>query len=231
MFLLHIVAALHDVVEGIGVKPDTLAVEHLNLQFAFLEEPLVDIGNLIATSFGRHNLFGNIHHLVGEDIEASDGIIVVRIHIALNAQRFAVFIHHHTTVLVIIRLVFNKDGSITTLADCTYGLLDLLAEIRSVNDGIACYQAHTILANEISGNVDCVCYSIGFVLDCVCDLAPELLAIAYRFTEERLLLLYGDDKQFRNTCFDKNVYRIIDHRLVINRYQLLGDSKGEGMKT
>jgi hypothetical protein len=230
LLLSHIVAALQDIVECIGIEPDTLAIKHLNLQFAFLKEPLVDIENLIATMFGRHNLFGNILYLVGEDIEAGDGIVMTCIHIAHDAQRLAVLVHHHTSVLIFVRLILNKDGCIAALLDSSYRLLDLRAKVMSINNVIASYKAHAILASEISCNIDSVSYSIGVILDCVCDLTPELLAIAYRLTEHRLLLPCGDDKQLGNTSFDKDVYWIIDHQLVINLYQLLVDAKGKWME-
>ena len=54
LFLFHIVVAFQNVVEAVGVKPNTLAIEHLNLQFALLKESFVYIQNLIASTFGWH---------------------------------------------------------------------------------------------------------------------------------------------------------------------------------
>ena len=58
-----------------GVEPCKAASECLHLQFAILQELLVDGGYLqLATGRGLHVL-RHAHHLVGVEIEADDGIV------------------------------------------------------------------------------------------------------------------------------------------------------------
>lgn len=84
---LQALALLDDLDEGAGftegivspgIEPGKSAPEGLHLQFACLQEFLIDSRNLQFAAGGRLDMLGDIHYFIGIEIQSHHGIIAFR---------------------------------------------------------------------------------------------------------------------------------------------------------
>ena len=63
-----------------------------------------------------------------------------------------------------------------------------------------------------------------------CRLMPHCAAVAEQLLEARGVLRGGDDQDVADAGQHQRGQRVIDHRLVVDRQQLLGDRQGGGVQ-
>ena len=73
--------------------------------------------------------------------------------------------------------------------------------------------------------------TVGLFLRGVGERAPEARAVAKKALERWGVFWGGDDQDVPDPCDHQSGQRMVDHRLVVDRHQLLADRLGQGPQT
>ena len=106
----------------------------------------------------------------------------------------------------------------------------LLGEAMAVEDVVAENQRNGIAGNEFLADQERLGQALRRRLDRVRDVDAPVAAVAQQSHEGLLVLRRGDDEHFANTREHQNAQRVVDHRLVVDRHQLLADRMGQRMQ-
>jgi hypothetical protein len=105
-------------------------------------------------------------------------------------------------------------------------LRQAMAEIEVV----AQHQGALVVADERLADDEGVGQAARGFLDRVLEPHPPVRAVAQQVLEQRHVLGRGDDQDVADPRQHQGADRIIDHRLVVDRQQLLADRPGQGVQ-
>ncbi len=88
-------------------------------------------------------------------------------------------------------------------------------------------RADVVAADEVAADDEGLGQALGARLDGVAERMPELRAVAEQPLERRRVVGRGDDQDVADARQHQRRQRVVDHRLVVDRQQLLGDDAGE----
>ncbi len=97
-------------------------------------------------------------------------------------------------------------------------------------DIIAQYQRAGRISHEIAPDKECLRDPSRVRLHGVANPYSPLVAIAQELLEERLVLRCGDGENIGDPRQQQCRQRVVDHRLVVNRHELLADDMREGVE-
>ena len=97
----------------------------------------------------------------------------------------------------------------------------------AVEDVVAKHQAAGLAGKEIAADQIRLGQAIRARLDGVFDLHAPLRTVAEQLLEQRLLMRRVDDQHFADPGQHQHAERVVDHRLVEYRQQLLADRLGD----
>ena len=103
-------------------------------------------------------------------------------------------------------------------------------EAGPVKDVVAQYEANRILANKVLAQDKRLRQAIRILLNCVLDTEAPLAPISQKVGVSNLITGCGDDQNIPNASLHQRGERVINHRLVVYRHQLLADSHGQWMQ-
>lgn len=104
-----------------------------------------------------------------------------------------------------------------------YRFLEGLGEVVTVEDVIAEDEAAALAGEEVFADEECLGEAVGRGLHGVLEGDAPLGAVAEQLLEARGVLGGGDDEDLADAGQQKNRQRVVDHRLVVDGEQLLGD--------
>ena len=123
--------------------------------------------------------------------------------------------------------VVGEDGCAgTTLV----GIAENLVEVVTIEDVVAENQRGVTVADEVGADDEGLGETVRAGLDGVLQVDAPLAAVAEQLLETRGVLRSGDDQDVTDACQQQRGQRVVDHRLVVDRQQLLGDRQGGGME-
>ena len=100
-------------VVGAGVEPGEAAAKGLDLEFAVGEKGLVDAGDLQFAAGGGLDVLGDVHHLVGVEVEADDGVVALGLfRFLFDAQAVAVLVEFSDAVAFGVGDPVAEDGGL-----------------------------------------------------------------------------------------------------------------------
>jgi len=108
-----------------------------------------------------------------------------------------------------------------------HGGAELRIEILAVEDVVAQDQADIAVADKLLADDEGLGQALGPGLLGIGERDAEAAAIAEQFLEQRTVFGRGDDQHVVDACEHQHRQRIIDHRLVIDRQELLRDALGQ----
>ncbi|MNT44703.1 hypothetical protein D3C72_1812430 [compost metagenome] len=97
----------------------------------------------------------------------------------------------------------------------------------AVEDVVAQHQAARLAVDEVAADQVGLRQPVRARLHGVLDIHAPLRAIAQQLLEQGLLVRGVDDQHFTDTRQHQHAERVVDHRLVIDRQQLLADAFGD----
>ena len=100
----------------------------------------------------------------------------------------------------------------------------------TVENVVAQHQGASVVTDEALADQEGLGEAIGAGLHFVLDAEAPALAIAEQSLEERLLVWRRDDQDLPNPRQHQRGERVVDHRLVVDRHELLTHALGEGMQ-
>ena len=103
-------------------------------------------------------------------------------------------------------------------------------EVVAVEDVVAEDKGRVVVADEVGADDEGLGETIRAGLDGVLQVDAPRAAIAEELFEARGVLRGGDDQDVADAGQHQRGQRVVDHRLVVDRQQLLGDRQGGGME-
>ena len=113
-----------------------------------------------------------------------------------------------------------------SLAACI-GRFDGLDEVLPVENIITQHEGGGGVSHKVSTNVECLRKPFRTRLGGVAQRNAELAAITQQSLEEWQILRRGNKQNLADACQHENGQRIVNHRLVIHRHELLAHGDGE----
>ena len=88
-----------------------------------------------------------------------------------------------------------------------------------------------VIADKIRADNKCLRQSVRARLNRIGQLNAELMAVSKQRLEPRRVARCGNDQNITDSCLHQNRNRIVNHRLVINRKQLLRRYLGQRIQS
>ena len=123
--------------------------------------------------------------------------------------------------------VIGEDGGALLPAVC---VAENLVEIVAVENVVAEDECRTLLADEVGPDDEGLGEAVGAGLDGVLQVDAPLAAVAEQLLEAWGVLRGGDDQDVLDAGQQQRGQRVVDHRFVVDRQQLLGNRQGGGMQ-
>ena len=123
-------------------------------------------------------------------------------------------------------VVGEDGGACATLVGATENFV----EVMTVEDVVAEDQGGRVVADEVGADDEGLGEAVWARLDGVVQVDAPLAAVAEQLLEARGVLRGGDDQDVADAGQQQRGQRVIDHRLVVDRQQLLGYRQGGRMQ-
>ena len=212
-----------------GIEPGKSPAQRLHEEIAPAEILVVDTGDLELAPRGRLHVSRDLHDVVVVEIKPRHRVVGLRaLRLLLDGDRPPVLVEFNDAVLSRIFHVIAEDRR---------ALLPLRrrpkhpGEALAVEDIVAQHQRDPVVSDEIGAENEGFRQSVGLRLDLVCEMHAELASISEEFLEGRKIPRRRDDQNIPDPRQHQRGQRIIDHRLVIDRHQLLADRFCQRVKT
>ena len=213
---------------GASIEPRKPAPHNLDRHRAFIKIKPVQIGNLqLAAPRGR-KVAGTINHRLIVEIQARYRVVRFgQLGLFLDRHRLAVRIKfHHAERLGIIDPVSKHARPATA----RIGIAQQCGQAVAVEDIIAEDQRAWPPAHKIRADVKRLCQPFRLRLHFIGQRHPEIRPIAQHPLKLRGIFGRGDNQNLADPRQHQRAQRIIDHRLVKNRHQLLGNTARQRVK-
>ena len=123
--------------------------------------------------------------------------------------------------------VIGEDGG---AGAAPVGIAENFVEVVAVEDVVAQHEGRVVVADEVGADDEGLGEAVRAGLDGVLQVDAPLAAVAEQLLEARGVLRGGDDQDVLDAGQQQRGQRIVDHRLVVDRQQLLGYRQGGGMQ-
>ncbi|MDT4861586.1 hypothetical protein FQZ97_961970 [compost metagenome] len=213
---------------GAGIQPGETTAKALDAQVAVLEVGIVDVGDFQLAPGGRFDRLGDLDHIVVVEVQAGHcvaGLWLLGFLFDGNRVALAVELDHAKALGVVHPVA--EDGRTTGMARRA---LELLGEVLAVEDVVAKDQAYGILANELFANQEGLSQAVRRRLHRIAELDAKLAAVPQQLTVLRQVMGGGDHQDFADASKHQHRDRVVDHRFVIDRQQLLGHPERNGVE-
>ena len=188
----------------------------------------IDVDDFELAASRRREAGSDIQHLVVEEVEAGDGPR------GPGSRRFFLDAQHPAAIVELDHAVpfgvsdqVAKDGR-------THRALRRVAQavgkVRAIEDVVAERQRDAIGSDEIASDDERLCKAFGAGLRGVVDRQPQLGAVTEQTSKAVLLVRRRDDQDLADARQHQRRKRVVDHRLVENREQLLADAASQRME-
>ena len=108
--------------------------------------------------------------------------------------------------------------------------MKLFAQARAVEDIVPEHQHRRLAGHEVLADDEGLCEAVGLGLLGIFNANAPFRAIAKQATKHRQIMRRGNDQRFADPCQHHYRQRIIDHRLVVDGDELLGDGERDRMQ-
>ena len=202
-----------------GVEPGVAAAHFLDTQRAAREVGFVDIGDFELATRRWLDVFRDVDDVLVVKVEASDGVVRARMsRLFFEAECFPLFVKFDNAVALGVADVVSENGGTFVLRG---GMLHGFCEVGAVEDVITEHEGATFACDEIFANQERLREAVRARLDGVTDGNAELAAVAEERGEKMRILRRRDDEDVIDAREHESRERVINHRLVINRHELL----------
>ena len=207
------------------IQPREAPLKRLHLQLAALQERLVDARDLKLPTCGGLDTLRDIHDLVRVEVQAHHCVVRLRV-CGFLLDRKAVTHRielRHAIALGLLDTV-AEDRSLAILLRRADGLAKKTREARAVEDIVPQNQTHGVVADEVRADKECLCKTVRGRLLGIRDTNTVVGAVAQKTSETRKVIRCRDNHDIADTRKKQSRERVVDHRLIINRKQLLADT-------
>ena len=208
-----------------GVEPSRATAELFDLEVAFLQIETVQVGNLEFAPGRGFQVAGKSHHSVIVEIKARHGEVRLRLGGLLLDREDASIgreLHHAVGCRLRNMVTKNRGPRATRISR-----LDGLNEVLPVENIVAQHKGGWSIAHKVRSDVERLCKPLRTRLGGVAQRNAKLAAITEQALEERQILRRGNQQNLSDARQHEHRQRIVNHRLVIHRHELLAHRDGE----
>ncbi|MPM64768.1 hypothetical protein SDC9_111657 [bioreactor metagenome] len=130
---------------------------------------------------------------------------------------------YHTIAFRVTHFVGKDQGAISKGS----ALAQLTAKPLPKENVIAQNQGHFFASNELLTHNKSICQAARFILASVGELKPKLRSIPKQPLKTGQVFWRADHQNIADACQHKHGKRVIDHRFIVNRQQLLAGCQSE----
>ena len=233
----HVLGALHGadelarLVEGLhgaGVEPRVAAPEGHHGQQPVLQVHAVEVGDLELAAGGGDDPLGAPAHVARVEVQAGDGVAGLGVlGLLLDGDGVEVGVElHDAEALGVVDVVAEHGGEPLRL-----GVLNGAAEVPSqavaVEDVVAEDERAGLPSGELLAYHEGLREAVGAGLDGVGQVHAVVRPVAQEALEVREVGGGRDDQDVADAGHHEDGQRVVDHRLVVDRQQLLAGDGGE----
>lgn len=233
----HVLGALHGadelarLVEGLhgaGVQPRVAAAEGDDGEEPVLQVHAVEVGDLQLAASGGHDPLRAPADVARVEVQAGDGVGALGVlGLLLDGHGVEVRVElHDAEALGVVDVVAEHGGQAAGLR-----VLDRAAEVApqavAVEDVVAEDERAGLAGGELLADHERLRQAVGAGLHGVGKVHAVVRAIAQQALEVRQVGRGGDDQDIADAGHHEDGQRVVDHRLVVDRQQLLGRDGGE----
>ncbi len=216
-------ARLEQALVGAGVEPGDPPFQLLDPQQPLLEVGQVEVSDLQLAPGRGFEGGGQLDHPAVVDVESGDGIVrlgVGRFLLDADGAARGVEFHHPVALGVDHRVTEDQ---------CAFGKFgeDPLQAHAPVEDVVAENQADVVAGDEIGADLERLGDSLRFGLHGVLDRNAPLTPVTQQALETGDVLRGGNQQDVPHPGPHQGRDRIVDHRLVVDRHQLLAGHQGQ----
>ena len=217
---------------GAGVEPGEAPREALYTETPLSEVVLVDARDFqLPASRGFHTL-RYLDDVIGIKVEPHHGKVRPRcLGLFLNREHspLAVKVHHPVSLRVAHPVA--EDHRLTLPLDRPHGRLQQAGEGGTVEDIIPQHEADILLSDEVTPYKESLSEPLRRRLHGVEEAHPERPPVPQKSLVGGAILRCGDDEDLPDPRQHKGGDRVVDHRLIVDRQQLLGDPSRDRVET
>ena len=221
LYRRHEVGGLEQAVAVARVQPGEAAAEELDPQRPLLQVEAVEVGDLVLAAGGRLQGRGLGRHRVVVEVEAGHGIV------ALGARGLLLQRDHAARAVELDHAVGT--GVLHVVAKDARALPDGGGtpqhgrEALAVEQVVAQDEAPGAALQEVGAQHEGLSQPVGPLLHFVRELHAQLLARAQQVAEHGQVPRRGDDQHLADAGQHQRGQGVINHRLVVDGHDLLGD--------
>ena len=202
-----------------GIEPSVAAAHGLDVELMAREVGLVDVGDLEFTARRWLYRLRDIDDIFVVEIEARHGEIRLRLSwLFLEAHSFTLLVELDDTVALRVADVVGKDRRAVRLRGRA---LHHDSEVGAIEDIVAQDERTALTREELLANQERLRKAFRLRLHRVRDRDAPLRAVAEQPLKIRIVRRRRDHEDVPDTREHQRRQRIIDHRLVIDRHELL----------
>ena len=229
---LHKCGSLGERIVGAGVQPCEPSSQSLYFKLPILKEHLVDGSYFIFSTSGWFDGSGHFNHIIRIEIQPRDGIIALRLcGLLLYAEAVAMLVKFRYAISLRIIYPVPEYSRLAILFGGIDGLLEHRSEEAAVEYVVTQYQTDRVFADEVSPDGERLRQSVRRRLFRILKVNSIVRPIAKKPLESRQVEWCGNDEDVPDPGKHKHADRVINHRFVINRHQLLADALGDRVQS
>ena len=203
-----------------GVEPGHAAAHDLDIELLQLQVAAVHVGDFQFAARRGLEIARDVADLRIVEIQAGDGIARLRLlGLFLDADGTAFGVEGDDAVALRIGDGIGKHRS----ASVDFrGLLQLTGQFVAIEDVVAQYQRGRVVADEIATDDEGLRQTVGGGLHGVLDVQSPAGTVAEQLFKAWRVLRRRDEQDVADARQHQRGERVVDHRLVVDRQQLLG---------
>lgn len=212
-----------------GIQPGVAAAEDFDVEFAAFEVGAVDARDFQFAAGGGFDLFGDWNHIRVVEVESGDGEVRPWLRgLLLNGDGSAFAIELDDAEAVgIVDFIAEHGGSCFPVG----GGLEFRREALAVENVVSEDKGAALARDEFLADDKCLGKTIGTGLFRIGDRGSKARSIAQQAAVEGEVVRCGNQEDFADSGQHEDGKRVVDHRFVIDRQQLLADGHGNRVET
>lgn len=233
----HVLAPLHGadelagLVEGLhgaGVEPRVAAPEGHDGEQAVVEVHAVEVGDLELAAGGGDDPLGAPAHVAGVEVQAGDGVAGLRVlGLLLDGDGVEVGVElHDAEALGVVDVVAEHGGQAAGLG-VLHRAAQVAAQAVAVEDVVPEDERAGLPSRELLADDERLGQAVGAGLHGVGQVHAVVRPVAQKALEVRQVGRGRDDQDVADAGHHEDGQRVVDHRLVVDRQQLLAGDGGE----
>ena len=233
----HVLASLHgadelarlvEALHGSGVQPRVAAPERHHGEQPVLQVHAVEVGDLQLAAGGGHDPLRALGDVARVEVQAGDGVGALgTLGLLLDGDGVEVLVELHDAEALGVVDVVAEHGGQAALRGVLHRAAQVTAQAVAVEDVVPEDERAGLAGGELIADHERLRQAVGAGLHGVGKVHAVVRAVAQQALEVRQVGRGGDDQDIADAGHHEDGQRVVDHRLVVDRQQLLAGDGGE----